>query len=48
VVNITQTFWRFENASFGVLGWWVINGPYITPFVMLPWLYTVNRELWSE
>lgn len=40
---------RFGNSEFGVLGFWLMGGiPYLGPVVMLPYLHTVNKELWSE
>ena len=37
------------NPAFGFLGWWIFNSVYILgPIVMVPYLYTVNKELWSE
>lgn len=37
------------NPEFGFLGWWLFNSFYILgPVVMVPYLYTVNKELWSE
>lgn len=40
---------RFGTSEFGVLGFWAIGGlPFLGPLVLLPYLHTVNRELWSE
>lgn len=40
---------RFGTSEFGVLGFWLIGGlPFLGPLVLLPYLHTVNRELWSE
>ena len=39
---------RFGNATFGVVGWWVANGIFLTPFITLPWMFTVKKELWTE
>lgn len=44
-----QFDWRFGTSEFGVLGFWLIGGiPFLGPLVLLPYLHTVNRELWSE
>ena len=39
---------RFSNVVFPVIGWWLYDIFYITPFVSLPYLHTVNREIFSE
>lgn len=40
---------RFGTSEFGVLGFWLMGGiPFLGPLVLLPYLHTVNRELWSE
>lgn len=40
---------RFGTSELGVLGFWLIGGlPFLGPLVLLPYLHTVNRELWSE
>ena len=40
---------RFGTSEFGVLGFWLIGGlPFLGPLVLLPYLHTVNRELWTE
>ena len=40
---------RFGTSDFGVIGFWIIGGiPYLGPVVLLPYLHTVNRELWTE
>ncbi|WP_405136425.1 hypothetical protein [Nocardia sp. NBC_01388] len=36
------------QTTYGVFAWWFINCWYITPFIMLPWLYIVNRKLWRD
>jgi len=37
------------HPEFGFLGWWLFNSFYILgPVVMVPYLYTVNKELWNE
>lgn len=40
---------RMGTSEFGVLGFWLIGGiPFLGPLILLPYLHTVNRELWSE
>jgi hypothetical protein len=39
---------RFSHVVFPVVGWWLYDIFYITPFVSLPYLHTVNREIFSE
>jgi hypothetical protein len=40
---------RFGTSEFGVLGFWVIGGlPFLGPLVLLPFLHTVNRQLWTD
>ena len=39
---------RFSNVVFPVLGWWIYDIFYITPFVSIPYLHTVNREIFSD
>jgi hypothetical protein len=39
---------RFQGVVFPVIGWWVYNIFYITPFVSIPYLHTVNREIFSD
>ena len=39
---------RFTNVVFPVLGWWIYDIFYITPFVSIPYLHTVNREIFSD
>ena len=49
--NLNMTFYadvRFANITFPVLGWWIYDIFYITPFLALPYLHTVNREIFSE
>jgi hypothetical protein len=49
LTNVLQNFdVRFGAAQFGVAGWWFINFWYLTPFVMLPWLYALNRNKWNR
>lgn len=39
---------RYAGTVFPVIGWWAFDIFYITPFVAIPYLHTVNRELFSE
>jgi hypothetical protein len=39
---------RFSGVAFPVLGWWLYDIFYITPFVAIPFLHTVNREIFSD
>jgi len=49
--NLNMTIYgdvRFANITFPVWGWWVYDIFYITPFLALPYLHTVNREIFSD
>jgi hypothetical protein len=39
---------RYAGVVFPVVGWWVYDIFYITPFLAIPYLHTVNRELFSD
>jgi len=39
---------RFTGVVFPVLGWWIYDIFYITPFVAIPYLHTVNREIFTD
>lgn len=39
---------RFSGVVFPVVGWWLYDIFYITPFVSLPYLHTVNREIFTD
>lgn len=39
---------RYSGVTFPVWGWWLYDIWYITPFLSLPYLHTVNREIFSE
>ena len=39
---------RFGSSIFGVPGWWMFNMVYLTPFIMLPFLYQVDRRLFTD
>ena len=49
--NLNMTFYadvRYANITFPVWGWWIYDIFYITPFLALPYLHTVNREIFTE
>jgi len=49
VVNMIVNFPdRFGASLFGVTGWWVFDVWYMTPFLMIPWLYALDRRRWSR
>ena len=39
---------RFSGVVFPVIGWWAYDILYITPFVSIPYLHTVNREIFTD
>lgn len=39
---------RYANIAFPVWGWWLYDIFYVTPFLAIPYLHTVNREIFSE
>jgi hypothetical protein len=39
---------RFAHVVFPVVGWWVYDIFYITPFIAIPYLHTVNREIFTD
>ncbi len=39
---------RFTSVVFPVIGWWLYDIFYITPFVSIPYLHTVNREIFTD
>jgi hypothetical protein len=39
---------RYTGVVAPVYGWWIFNLFYITPFVALPYLHTVNRAAFSD
>jgi hypothetical protein len=39
---------RYAGVVFPVLGWWIYDIMYITPFLAIPYLHTVNREIFSK
>jgi hypothetical protein len=49
--NLNMTFYadvRYANITFPVWGWWLYDIFYITPFLAIPYLHTVNREIFSD
>jgi len=39
---------RYAGTAFPVIGWWLYNIFYITPFLAIPYLHTVNREIFTD
>jgi hypothetical protein len=39
---------RYAHTVFPVIGWWIYDIFYITPFLAIPYLHTVNRELFTD
>jgi hypothetical protein len=39
---------RFAGVIFPVVGWWLYDIFYITPFLAIPYLHTVNREIFTD
>lgn len=39
---------RYTNVVFPVIGWWLYNIFYITPFLAIPYLHSVNREIFTD
>ncbi|MDX1873902.1 hypothetical protein SBI67_17415 [Mycolicibacterium sp. 120266] len=39
---------RYAGTAFPVVGWWLYNIFYITPFLAIPYLHTVNREIFTD
>jgi len=39
---------RYNHVVFPVIGWWVYDVFYFTPFLAIPYLHTVNREIFSD
>jgi hypothetical protein len=49
VANEYQDFTARIGASvWGNIGTWAILVVYATPFVIMPYLYTINRELFAD
>lgn len=39
---------RYTGTVFPVIGWWLYDIFYITPFLAIPYLHTVNREIFTD
>jgi hypothetical protein len=39
---------RYSGTVFPVIGWWLYDIFYVTPFLAIPYLHTVNREIFSD
>ena len=39
---------RFAGVVLPVIGWWLYDIFYITPFLAIPYLHSVNREIFSD
>jgi hypothetical protein len=39
---------RYAGVVFPVIGWWLYDIFYITPFLAIPHLHTANREIFSD
>ena len=39
---------RYTGVVFPVIGWWLYDIFYITPFLALPYLHSVNREIFTD
>jgi hypothetical protein len=39
---------RYAHVTFPVWGWWLYDIFYITPFLSIPYLHTVNREIFTD
>jgi hypothetical protein len=49
IFQMYLTFNARQGASlFGITGVWALFIPFATPFVILPYLYTINREHFSD
>jgi len=49
IVNMTvYADIRFDGVVLPVIGWWLYDIFYITPFLAIPYLHTVNREIFSD
>ncbi|MFE6922085.1 hypothetical protein ACFVAV_13645 [Nocardia sp. NPDC057663] len=49
IVNMTvYADIRFDSVVLPVIGWWLYDIFYITPFLAIPYLHTVNREIFSD
>src|SRR3546814_3843130 len=49
VANMTIFFdVRYAGTVFPVVGWWLYDVFYITPFLAIPYLHSVNREMFRS
>ena len=49
ITNMSQDFpHRMGATETGVVGWWLFDIWYIMPFLILPWMYAVNRNKWNR
>ena len=39
---------RYTHIGFPVIAWWIYDIFYITPFLAIPYLHTVNREIFTD
>jgi hypothetical protein len=39
---------RYNHVVFPVIGWWLYDIFYITPFLAIPYLHSVNREIFVD
>jgi hypothetical protein len=39
---------RYTGTALPVFGWWLYDIVYITPFLAIPYLHTVNREIFTD
>lgn len=39
---------RYTGVVFPVIGWWLYDIFYITPFLAIPYLHSVNREIFTD
>ena len=39
---------RYTGVVFPVIGWWLYDIFYITPFLAIPYLHTVDREIFTD
>ncbi len=49
IINMTMyADIRYAATALPVLGWWAFDIFYVTPFLAIPYLHTVNREIFSD
>lgn len=39
---------RFMDVAAPVWGWWLYDIWYVTPFILIPYLHTINKEIFSD